>query len=124
MQGRVIHGQGIGRQWGIPTANIRITRKTSPVQGIFCVQVRRDNGALLQGVASLGTRPTLGGTQPILEVNLFDFNENLYGERLEVFFLHHLRDEEKFSSVDELIRQIHQDVHLAKDYFKQRVLIE
>lgn len=116
LQGRVVYGQGVGRLWGIPTANIRISRITSPISGIFCVQVRRANGALLQGVASLGTRPTVGGDDMILEVHLFDFNENLYGELLNVSFFHRLRDEVQFASVDELIEQIHRDIQKAKNY--------
>ena len=116
--GRVVHGQGIGRQWGIPTANIRVSRINSPINGIFCVEVLRSNGQLLQGVASLGTRPTVGGENRILEVNLFDFNDNLYGERLQVSFLHRLRDEVNFASLDALIRQIHEDLDRAKNYFR------
>ena len=119
LSGRVVYGQGIGRLWGIPTANIGIARINSPLRGIFCVQVRREKGTLLQGVASLGTRPTVGGKDLILEVNLFDFNENLYGERLQVYFLYRLRDEVKFATVDELIEQIHHDIHTAKNYFNE-----
>ncbi len=122
LQGRVVYGQGIGQQWGIPTANIRISRLNSPLNGIFCVQVRRADGALLQGVASLGTRPTVGGKTVVLEVNLFDFNDNLYGELLHVSFLHRLRDEVKFASVDELIQQIHHDIKNAKNYFNEETL--
>ena len=121
-QGRVVYGQGIGRLWGIPTANIRITRLNSPISGIFCVEVRRENGALVPGVASLGTRPTVGGKDLILEVHLFDFNEHLYGELLQVSFLHRLRDEVTFESIDELIEQIRQDIDMAKRYFQAEAL--
>src|SRR3990167_4508190 len=110
LYGRVGYGQGLGRQWGIPTANIHVSRINCPIHGIFCVQVRRVDGAILQGVASLGNRPTLGGNHLILEVNLFNFNDSLYGELLQVSFLHRLRDEIKFASVDELIQQIYHDI--------------
>lgn len=122
LHGRVVYGQGIGRQWGIPTANIRISRINAPINGIFCVQVWRANGTLFHGVASLGTRPTVGGKDMILEINLFDFNANLYGELLQVSFLHRLRDEANFASVDELIQQIHHDIQNAKNYFNEGTL--
>jgi len=116
--GRVLKGQGIGRQWGVPTANIRMTHNNFPLSGIYCVQVERSNGARYQGVASLGTRPTMGsGGQCILEVNLFNFDGNLYGECLHVTFLHFLREEENFSSVDVLIQQIFLDIKQTKSYF-------
>lgn len=120
--GRVVQGQQLGRQWGVPTANIRISRLNSPLQGIFCVRVRRIcDGLILQGVASIGTRPTLGGGgEVILEVHLFDFNEEVYGELLQVSFLHQLRDEIKFASIDELVHQIFHDIRAAKAYFESK----
>ncbi|STX43082.1 riboflavin biosynthesis protein RibF (riboflavin kinase/FMN adenylyltransferase) [Legionella donaldsonii] len=116
--GRVIKGDGRGKQWGIPTANLGMHRLTLPLKGVFCVQVRRSTGELLKGVANIGSRPTVDGTKNILEIHLFDFNESLYGEMLQVFFLRKLRDEIKFSSVDALIQQIQDDVVAAKEQFK------
>ncbi len=116
--GRVIKGDGRGKQWGIPTANLGMHRLTLPLKGVFCVQVCRSTGELLKGVANIGSRPTVDGTKNILEIHLFDFNESLYGEMLQVFFLHKLRDEIKFSSVDALIQQIQDDVVAAKEQFK------
>ena len=113
----MIAGAGRGRQWGIPTANLAMTRLALPLTGVFCVQVRRFNGAVLNGVANLGRRPTVDGTKNVLEINLFDFNSNLYGEMLQVYFLHKLRDEIKFSSQNDLIAQIHNDVAAAKAKF-------
>ncbi len=112
--GRVVKGDGRGRQWGIPTANLGIQRLMLPLKGVFCVQVRRKGGELLKGVANLGSRPTVDGSKNSLEIHLFDFDDNLYGEMLEVFFLHKLRDEVKFSSVDTLIAQIHNDIDSAR----------
>ncbi|MBA2709814.1 MAG: bifunctional riboflavin kinase/FAD synthetase [Tatlockia sp.] len=112
--GRVVKGDGRGRQWGIPTANLSMQRLKLPLKGVFCVQVKRNGGKLLNGIANLGTRPTVDGSKNILEIHLFDFDESLYGEMLQVFFLHKLRDEVKFSSVDALIDQIHIDVASAR----------
>ncbi|WED43851.1 bifunctional riboflavin kinase/FAD synthetase [Legionella cardiaca] len=115
--GRVTKGDGRGRQWGIPTANLSMHKLSLPLRGVFCVQIKRKD-VWLSGVANLGSRPTVDGTKNILEVHLFDFDENLYGEMLQVFFLHKLRDEIKFSSVDALIKQIHDDVDMAKARFR------
>lgn len=116
--GRVMHGNGMGRQWGVPTANLNVTRGTLPLSGVFCVQVRLQNGRLLAGVANIGNRPTMDGSKNVLEVHLFDFDESLYGEMLQVFFLHKLRDEIKFSSMDALIAQIHADVAAARNMYE------
>lgn len=115
--GRVISGDGRGQQWGIPTANLKLHRSTLPLQGVFCVQVQQENGDFLLGVANLGRRPTINGNKNSLEVHLFNFQGDLYGKMLQVFFLSKLRDEIKFSSVDNLIAQIHNDIAAAKDYF-------
>ncbi len=118
MCGRVTHGAALGRQWGVPTANLKMKQARLPLKGIFCVHVKRNNSTvLLQGVANLGNRPTIDGNKNILEIHLFDFDELIYGEQLQVFFLHKLRDEIKFSSIDVLIAQIHSDVANAKTYF-------
>lgn len=116
--GRVITGAGRGRQWGIPTANIGMRRPALPLSGVFCVQLERQDGALINGVANLGRRPTVDGTKNVLEIHLFDFNDNLYGEMVQVYFLHKLRDEIKFPSAEDLIKQIHEDIARAKGEFK------
>lgn len=118
MSGRVAHGEKLGRQLGFPTANIHVHRKATPLQGIFVVEVFGIEGEPLPGVASLGTRPTVDGKKTILEVYLFDFDRDIYGEYLQVSFLHKLRDEEKYTTLDALKIQIGRDVENAKDYFK------
>lgn len=118
--GRVIRGDGRGREWGFPTANISIKRISLPLKGVFCVQVKRQNGQCINGVANMGSRPTVDGSKNVLEIHLLDFNEDLYGERLQVFFLQKLRDEIKFSSVDALISQIHDDIKVARSQFNDR----
>lgn len=112
--GRVIVGDGRGRQWGIPTANVVLHRESLPISGVFRVRVKL-NEQFYDGVANIGRRPTVDGSLKLsLEVHLFDFNQSIYGEFIHVFFIEKLRDEKKFSSVDELINQIHQDIERAK----------
>lgn len=117
MSGRVAHGEKLGRELGFPTANIHLHRHASPIQGIFVVEVFGLNEEPLQGVASIGTRPTVNETKALLEVFLLDFNQNIYGRHIQVSFLKKLRDEEKFDSLDELIEQIQLDVEQAQAYF-------
>jgi riboflavin kinase/FMN adenylyltransferase len=115
MIGRVVRGEQLGRKLGFPTANLRLGRKRSPLQGIFAVRVRCLNGQrLLPGVASLGTRPTVGGTVPLLEAHVFDFNRDLYGREIEVQFVAKLREEEHFANLDELVKQMHIDAAQAR----------
>lgn len=117
--GRVIKGDGRGRQWGIPTANLSMRRLSLPLKGVYCVKVLKENKQWLYGVANLGSRPTVDGTKNILEIHLFDFNENIYGEMLKVYFLYKLRDELKFSSIEVLVNQIHNDITDAKLVFSK-----
>ena len=117
MSGRVAHGEKLGRQLGFPTANIHLHRKLSPLQGIFVVEVFGLDKEPLRGVASLGTRPTVNETKPLLEVHLFDFDQDIYGRHIQVSFLHKLRDEQYFDSLDALIAQIRKDVEDAKAWF-------
>ncbi len=115
--GRVMHGAARGRQWGIPTANLGLRRLSVPLQGVYAVRVQVASQTLY-GVANIGKRPTVDGTKNILEVHLFDFDQSIYGELMQVFFLHKLRDEVKFTSVDALIAQIEDDIVVAKSFVK------
>lgn len=121
MTGRVTGGRQLGRTLGAPTANIALGRRRSPLQGVFTVSVSRQTGSngvqRLNGVANIGLRPTVGATRPLLEVHLLDFRQDLYGECLQVRFLHQLRNEQKFASLDALRAQIQRDIEQAKDYF-------
>ena len=122
ISGRVIGGDKLGRQIGFPTANIQLKYNHPPLSGIFVVAVhgalQSSPATVLSGVASLGVRPTIHENgKPILEVHLFDFNDEIYGQHLQVDFLHKLRDEEKYANIDTLIRQIEKDVAQAKDFF-------
>jgi riboflavin kinase / FMN adenylyltransferase len=118
MRGRVIRGEQLGRQLGYPTANLRLARRRAPFDGIFAVRAR-DSGAggvspWRDAVASLGTRPTVGGREPLLEVHVFDFAGHLYGRELEVEFVARLRDELRFDNLDALVDQMHRDAAAAR----------
>ena len=115
--GRVVRGAGRGKQWGVPTANILLQRLTLPLKGVFGIQATTGKGKLVQGVANIGNRPTVDGSKNVLEIHLLNFNECLYGDILQVFFLFKLRDEIKFPSVEALIAQIHTDIAAAKEKF-------
>jgi len=114
MRGRVVHGQRLGRDLGFPTANLRIERRRTPLKGIFAVRVHGVETTPLRGVASLGTLPTVGGIQTLLEVHVFDFSADLYGREIEVEFVAKLRDEENYPTLDALVAQIHRDVAEAR----------
>jgi len=117
ISGRVGHGDKLGRTLGFPTANIPL-RHRPPLSGIFAVRVHGLGSAPRAGVASIGVRPTvMHNAKPLLEVFLFDFDETIYGRRVTIEFLHKLRDEEKYESLDALTRQISADVAQARDYF-------
>jgi len=117
MSGRVAHGEKLGRELGFPTANIHLHRQASAIQGIFVVEVFGLDDEPLQGVASVGTRPTVNETKALLEVFLLDFDQDIYGRHIQVSFLKKLRDEEKFNSLDELKEKIQWDVDQAQAYF-------
>jgi riboflavin kinase/FMN adenylyltransferase len=110
MRGRVIAGDRLGRQFGYPTANLRLGRRQAPLDGIFAVRVR----GVGDGVASIGTRPTVGGVTPLLEVHVFDYAGDLYGRELEVEFVARLRDTLRFENVDAMIEQMHRDASAAR----------
>jgi len=115
--GRVRHGDKKGRTIGFPTANIALERKVSPVQGVFAVEVLLDKKHY-QGVANIGQRPTVNGTRIQLEIHLFDFQGDIYGECLDTRVLHKIRAEKKFDSFDLLKQQIKRDVIQAKEFFR------
>ncbi len=119
MEGRVVRGAKLGRQLGFPTANLKIRARPSPLQGVFAVYARQMNGPWLPAVSNLGWRPAVGGQEPLLEVHFFDFNEDLYGQRLEVQFVAKLRDELDFGSIDDLVVQMKQDEAEARSCLAQ-----
>ena len=114
MRGRVQPGSRLGAQLGFPTANVPLERRRAPVKGIFAVRVNGVAGDARAGVASLGTRPTVGGTEALLEAHLFDFEGDLYGCEIEVEFVARLRDEERFASLEALTEQMERDAAEAR----------
>jgi riboflavin kinase/FMN adenylyltransferase len=114
ISGRVQRGQRLGRKLGFPTANLALHRKVIPLWGVFAVRVDGPGLSAHPAVASLGTRPTLDGTVPLLEVHLFDFDRDLYGRNLDVDFIARLRDEVRFDSLEALVTQMHRDAAQAR----------
>jgi riboflavin kinase/FMN adenylyltransferase len=114
MAGRVRLGKRLGRQLGYPTANLALHRKVVPLWGIFAVRATGAGLVAHPAVASLGTRPTVDGTDPLLEVHLFDFDGDLYGQYLSVDFVRWLRAEQRFESLDALVAQMHRDAAAAR----------
>lgn len=118
ISGRVMYGQQLGRTIGVPTANLALKGKKAPLEGVFAVEVAGlDAGELVQGVANVGVRPTVGGKVPVLEVHLFDFDANIYGEHIRVVFRKKIREERKFDGLDALKRQIELDISSARKHF-------
>ena len=120
MCGRVAHGDKRGRTIGVPTANIHLHRKATPIKGVYAVEMFGLKTEPLPGVANIGTRPTVDGSRTLLEVHLLDFDEDIYGSHVSVDFLHKLRDEKRFASFDELKKRIYLDVTHAREFFKTR----
>ncbi|KXO13538.1 Riboflavin kinase / FMN adenylyltransferase [Moritella sp. JT01] len=115
--GKVFHGAKLGRTIGFPTANIPLKRCVDPINGVYVVEVLGISDDAIQGVANIGKRPTVGGVRTQLEVNLFNFDGDLYGKQLEVVLKKKLRGEQKFASFDVLRQQIERDVIAAKTFF-------
>ena len=116
--GRIMDGKKIGRGIGFPTANIQVRRKRLPLSGVFAVTVSGVEARPLPGAANIGVRPTVGaGLKPVLEVHLLDFDRDIYGLHADVNFMHKLRDEAKFDSLDALKAQIARDVADVRTYF-------
>ncbi|WP_105190147.1 bifunctional riboflavin kinase/FAD synthetase [Pseudoalteromonas sp. T1lg48] len=116
ISGRVIHGWKKGRELGFPTANVALKRQVCPLSGVFAVQAVIA-GRTYNGVANVGNKPTFNGTRALLEVHLFDFDQSIYGQFIEVKLKHKLRDEQKFNGFDELVQQIKHDAIAAKQFF-------
>ena len=123
ISGRVVHGDALGRTLGFPTANLPLKRLVTPVKGVFAVEVHGVGDRPIEGVANIGTRPTIKGIRQQLEVHLLDTRVNLYGRRIQVVIKHKIRDEQRFASLEALTQQIAQDVETARNYFVQRTTV-
>lgn len=115
ISGKVVEGDKRGRQMGFPTANIHMKHLRPALTGVYAVKLGNKNG-----VANLGVRPTISGTAKLLlEVHLLNFNEDIYGQHVQVTFLEKIRDEMKFENINALIEQIKKDVVNATRYFEK-----
>ncbi len=121
IEGRIQEGQKKGRTIGFPTANIALGETLHPAYGVYAVRAGIESErdiAWYDGVANLGLRPTVDGKVPLLEVNLFDFSEDIYGNHMRVALVEHLRPEIKFSGLEELKNQITLDSAKARDILR------
>jgi len=113
--GVVVHGDGRGRSIGYPTANIRPLTKLIPAEGVYAVELLQANGSRFNGVANIGVRPTFGQSDQQLEVHLFDFAEDIYGQTVRVRWIQRIRGEHRFANKDALIERIRLDSQLAQN---------
>lgn len=112
LTGTVVRGAGRGKQIGFPTANLEVEQEVLPPFGVYAVYSK----SLGQGVTNIGKQPTFGSENPLrVETHFLDFNGSLYGEEIEIFFKHKIRDEKKFDSVEDLKRQIREDLKRMKE---------
>jgi riboflavin kinase/FMN adenylyltransferase len=112
----VTRGDNLGKKIGFPTANLSAHSEQFPPNGVYAAEARVD-GEFRRGVINLGIRPTVSGgkSERVLEIHLFDFDRDIYGDDVEVRFLKFLRPEKKFENLDALVQQIRQDVQQARE---------
>jgi riboflavin kinase/FMN adenylyltransferase len=116
--GKVIRGEQLGRQLGVPTANLELRRLRPPLSGVYVVEVSGIAATPLAGVANVGTRPTVDNSiRANLEVHVLDFDGDLYGKTISVAFREKVREERKFDSLDELKQQLQRDIARAREFF-------
>lgn len=120
IQGVVKDGNKFGRQMGIPTINlIPPQEKLMPPNGVYISKIEVDDQTFM-GISNIGIKPTIEGKHPIgIETNLFDYQDDLYGKTVRVYFLKFLRNEKKFPSIDDLKLQIQKDIHCARKYWEE-----
>ena len=119
MDGYIVHGEKMGRKLGYPTANIEIC-KSFPINGIFLVKVVIENTEVKFGLASIGNKPTFSGKKDLLEVFIFDYNSDIYGKKMKVYFFEKLRNQIKFKDENDLIRQMNHDSTYARNMLKAK----
>lgn len=117
LSGKVIHGEKRGRALGFATANLPFARRNSPLSGVYSARLSKiqNQTTHIHGVVNIGTRPSVGGIQKMCEIHLFDFNQELYGKRIEIELIHKIRDEQKFQNLNALKAQIARDVQCAME---------
>lgn len=116
IEGEVISGRKLGRELGFPTANIRVENNMVPLFGVYAVSIKiAGEDASLHGIANLGIKPTFDEVEPLLEVNIFDFDQDIYGKHVTIELLKYIRPEKKFNDIEELKSQIACDVMSVKN---------
>jgi len=123
LEGRVIHGANRGANLGFPTANLMTDKEVLPRPGVYAVKVKYQD-ELFDGVMNIGFNPTFGSERISLEVHILNFNQDIYGETLRVYFVERLRDEKIFKSVDELVVSIQNDIESALAILSTTNIIE
>jgi riboflavin kinase/FMN adenylyltransferase len=121
-QGKVVEGNRLGRTIGYPTANlaIDIEEKLVPGNGVYAVTLKIENGNVLNGMMNIGMRPTVNGTKRSIEVNILDFDEDIYGKNMKVFLHTYLRGEVKFEGLDKLKEQLARDAVKAREVLQMQ----
>lgn len=120
ISGRIMNGEKLAAKLGFPTANIKLKNFAEPKYGVYAVKITVSE-EVFSAVANVGIKPTFSGTKPLLEVNIFEFNKNIYGKKISVEFFHLIREEKKFNGPEELKKQISKDVEDAKNFFKRNI---
>jgi riboflavin kinase/FMN adenylyltransferase len=123
LDGEVVHGDGRGRKLGFPTANLVTQKEILPRDGVYAVKVKWRDG-YFDGVINIGCRPTFAHRAPTLEIHLLDFQADLYGERLRIYFVDRLRDEERFPSVAALQEAVIRDIGRARQVLAGAQVVE
>ena len=114
--GKVVFGKQLGSQLGVPTANLWLPKNKLPIAGVYIVKVLFE-GKEFGGIANMGTRPTVDGQTPVIEVHILEFSQRIYGKKITVEFCKKVRDEKKFDGLEALKEQIFKDISTAKEYF-------
>lgn len=118
LSGTIVRGDGRGKKFGFPTANIQTGEQLCPPNGVYAIRANLA-GRLLDGVLNIGVRPTFNGTEFQVETHLFDFDDIVYGETIEVSFIEKIRSERKFPNIPALVQQIHRDIAAANEILTQ-----
>ncbi len=118
LSGKVIDGDGMGQQLGFATANLQAFNELIPAHGVYATTTHVNNQKYIS-LTNIGVRPTFNGTEQRIETHLLNFDQNIRGQTISVDFLECLREEKKFSSPEELVAQIHQDIETAQKYFQE-----
>lgn len=121
LTGRVMRGERLGRKLGMPTVNLALKRRAPPLNGIFAARVAGLPGGRRDAAAYIGRRSAAGGEHWVLEAHLLGYEGDLYGRRLEVEFLHRLREDRHFDNLDDLRVQMHEDVAAAEAWLARNV---